>query len=178
MELEHVVWDRILHLELLRSGKDIVVDKTPGNVFVWERLKYVWPDARFIFLVRHPRGVVSSLENRKDNTATRESLEATALKYFAPLEKARRALDGLTVRYEQLTARPEHVTREVCTYLGVEWEQGMLEYGRHHQGQFTPNLGDRSDNIKSGQIQAARVFDDADDLPPKLAKYATAWGYA
>ncbi|MEU6713637.1 sulfotransferase [Nonomuraea sp. NPDC046802] len=178
VELEHVVWDRILHLELLRSDKEILVDKTPGNVFIWKRLKYVWPEARFIFMLRHPEGVISSLENRKDNTTTRESLEATALKYFKPLEEARRALDGLSVRYEQLTAEPEQVTREVCAYLDVKWEPEMLQYGKHYQGQFVPNLGDRSDNIKSGRIQAARVFDDTGGLPPKLAKYATAWGYA
>ncbi|MFG1694339.1 sulfotransferase family protein [Nonomuraea sp. NPDC049309] len=176
VELEHVLWDRILHLELLRSGKDIIVDKTPGNVFIWERLRYVWPEAKFLFMLRHPEGVVSSLQKRKNNTATRESLEATALKYFKPLEQARTAIGGLSVRYEELTAKPEAVTREICAYLGVEWEPGMLEYGRHDQGRFAPNLGDRSDTIKSGRIQAARTFDDV-TLPPKLAKYAAAWGY-
>ncbi|MEU6722790.1 sulfotransferase [Nonomuraea wenchangensis] len=178
VELEHVMWDRILHLELLRSGKDVVVDKTPGNVFVWERLKYAWPHARFLFLVRHPMGVVSSLENRKENTASREALEATACKYFKPLEQARRTLGGLTVRYEDLTAEPERVTREVCAYLGVEWEPAMLAYGEHNQEQFVPNLGDRSDNIKSGRVQAARTFTGADGLSPRLAEYAAAWGYS
>ncbi|MDA0633641.1 sulfotransferase [Nonomuraea sp. MCN248] len=176
VELEHVLWDRILHLELRRSGKDVIVDKTPGNVFIWERLKYAWPDARFLFLLRHPEGVVSSLENRKGNTATREALEANALKYFKPLEKARRTLDGLTLRYEELTTEPERVTREVCDYLGVAWEPGMLDYGSHDHGRFLPNLGDRSDNIKSGKIQPARTFADV-KLSPQLAKYAGAWGY-
>ncbi|HEX4812226.1 MAG TPA: sulfotransferase [Nonomuraea sp.] len=177
VELEHVLWDRVLHLELRRSGKDIVVDKTPGNVFIWERLRYAWPKAKFVFLVRHPEGVVSSLENRKDNTATRAALESTALKYFKPMEQARRTLPGLTLRYEELTAEPERVTREVCAYLGVEWEPEMLAYGDHDQGRFVPNLGDRSDTIKSGRIQAARTFDGAAALSPELAEYATAWGY-
>jgi len=178
VELEHVLWDRVLHLELQQSGKDIIVDKTPGNVFVWERLKYAWPNARFLFLLRHPEGVVSSLQNRKSNTATRQELEANALKYFKPLEKARRTLDGLTVRYEELTAEPERVTREICAYLGVDWEPAMLEYGEHDHGRFLPNLGDRSDKIKSGRIQAARTFEGADTLSPELAEFAAAWGYA
>ncbi|WP_218136138.1 sulfotransferase family protein [Nonomuraea jiangxiensis] len=177
VELEHVLWDRILHLELLRSGKEIVVDKTPGNVFVWERLHYAWPKAKFLFLLRHPEGVVSSLENRETNTATRSALEANALKYFKPLEAARRALDGLTLRYEELTAEPERVTQEICAYLGVEWEPGMIEYGEHDHGRFVPNLGDRSDTIKSGRIQAARASRNTGTLSPELAGYATAWGY-
>lgn len=175
VELEHVLWDRVLKLELLRSGKQIIVDKTPGNVFTWERLKYAWPNAKYLILLRHPEGVVSSLANRKNNAATRETLEANALKYFKPLDKARRTLDGLTLRYEELTAEPERVTREICAYLGVDWEPGMLEYGEHDHGEFLPNLGDRSDNIKSGRIQAARTFDETS---PTLAKYAKAWGYA
>lgn len=177
VELEHVLWDRILHLELQRSGKDVIVDKTPGNVFTWERLKYAWPKAKFLFLLRHPEGVVSSLENRKGNTSSREALEANALKYFKPLEKARTTLDGLTLRYEELTAEPERVTREVCDYLGVPWEPEMLDYGKHDHGRYLPNLGDRSDNIKSGRIQPARTFGTA-TLSPRLAKYAGAWGYA
>lgn len=178
VELEHVLWDRILGLELQRSGKEIIVDKTPGNVFTWERLKYAWPKAKFLILLRHPEGVVSSLENRKSNTASRETLEANAVKYFEPLEKARKTLGGLTLRYEELTAEPERVTREVCDYLGVPWEREMLDYGKHDHGRFLPNLGDRSDNIKSGRIQPARTFDGIDSLSPRLAEYAKAWGYA
>lgn len=34
-ELEHALWDRLLHLELTRSGKRIIVDKTPPNTLVW-----------------------------------------------------------------------------------------------------------------------------------------------
>lgn len=176
VELEHVLWDRILHLELERSGKDVIVDKTPGNVWVWERLQRTWPEAKFLFLLRHPEGVVSSLAGRKDNTATRAQLEANALKYFKPLQKAREALDGHTLRYEDLTADPERVMRGVCDYLEVEFEPTMLQYGEHDHGSLVPNLGDRSTNIRSGEIQAAKTYEDA-DLSPHLKKYATAWGY-
>ncbi|MBM0274501.1 sulfotransferase [Micromonospora tarensis] len=34
-ELEHLLWDRVLHRELLRSGKPIVIDKTPTNLLRW-----------------------------------------------------------------------------------------------------------------------------------------------
>ena len=33
-ELEHVLWDRILHHELTRSGKRVIVDKTPPNTLI------------------------------------------------------------------------------------------------------------------------------------------------
>ncbi|MEU9540350.1 sulfotransferase [Streptomyces mirabilis] len=46
-ELEHALWDRPLHLELTRSGKRIIVDKTPPNTLVWPRLHRCWPSARY-----------------------------------------------------------------------------------------------------------------------------------
>ncbi|GAA4935080.1 sulfotransferase [Streptomonospora halophila] len=177
-ELEHVLWDRILHLELERSGKDVIVDKTPGNVWAWERLSYAWPHAKFIFLMRHPEGIVGSLARRKNNTATRDKLEANVLKYLEPLEKARTTLDGHAIRYEDLTSEPEETLRKLCAYLDVEWEPDMLDYGEHDHGNLGANLGDRSANIRSGRIQAAREEETSDELSPELAKYAATWGYA
>ncbi|GAB3464542.1 sulfotransferase [Streptomonospora sediminis] len=178
LEIEHVLWDRLLHMELEHSGKDVIVDKTPGNVWVWERLHHAWPKAKFIFLLRHPEGIVSSLANRKHNTGTREQLEANVLKYVKPLEKARNTLDGHFLRYEDLTADPETATRDLCSYLEVEWEPEMLDYGEQEHGRFAPNLGDRSANIKSGRIQAARELETTDQLSPELTRFASLWGYS
>src|SRR5689334_17827834 len=36
--LEHLLWDRLLHRCLSTSGKDHIVDKTPGNALRWERI--------------------------------------------------------------------------------------------------------------------------------------------
>ncbi|MEO3749305.1 sulfotransferase [Streptomyces sp. B6B3] len=177
VELEHVLWDRVLSLELERSGKDVIVDKTPGNVWTWERLQYAWPKARFLVLLRHPAGIVSSLVNRQTNTSTWEQLEANVLKYLLPLEQARQTLDCHTVRYEDLTSDPEQVTREICGYLGQEWEPAMLDYGEHDHGPFVPNLGDRSAKIRSGKIQPAGRPEGADRLSPRLREIASAWDY-
>jgi hypothetical protein len=176
-ELEHVLWDRVLSLELERSGKEVIVDKTPGNVWTWERLHYAWPKARFLVLLRHPAGIVNSLASRQANTAGWEQLEGNVLKYLRPLEEARQTLDCLTVRYEELTAGPEQVTREICDYLGQDWEPAMLEYGEHDHGPFLPNLGDRSSKIRSGRIQPAGPPEGADRLSPPLRRFASAWNY-
>lgn len=37
-ELEHLFWDRVLHRVLQRSGKDLIVDRSPFNVQIWQRL--------------------------------------------------------------------------------------------------------------------------------------------
>ena len=57
---DYLLWDRILHRELSASRKSIIADKTPNNVFIVDRLREAWPDARFIFLLRHPGAIARS----------------------------------------------------------------------------------------------------------------------
>ncbi|MFJ4617666.1 sulfotransferase family protein [Streptomyces sp. NPDC088812] len=176
-ELEHVLWDRVLHLELTRSGKDVIVDKTPPNSLIWPRLHRCWPDARFVLLLRHPGAIVASLTSRRTDP-DREAILAEVLGYCEKLEEARQRLDGAhVITYEELTAEPERVTRGLCAFLGVPWESGMLDYGRNDHGTFRPQLGDWSSTIRSGRIQPARTADPGADLPPRLAAFARAWGY-
>lgn len=175
-ELEHVLWDRVLHLELVRSGKDVIVDKTPANTLIWPRLHRCWPQARYIVLLRHPGAVIASLTDRRTDP-DHEAIRAEVLGYAERLEEARRSLDAHVVRYEDLTADPEDATRALCGYLELPWESAMLDYGSKDHGTFRPQLGDWSSIIRSGRVQPARPADPAARLPPRLAELAQAWGY-
>ncbi|NNN29535.1 sulfotransferase [Streptomyces sp. S3(2020)] len=175
-ELEHVLWDRVLHLELARSGKEVIVDKTPANTLIWPRLHRCWPNARYVVLLRHPGAVITSLTNRRTDP-DHEAIRAEVLDYAERLEEARQALDAHVVTYEELTAEPERATRALCDHLGLPWESGMLDYGDQDHGAFRPQLGDWSSTIRSGRVQPAREADSAVELPPHLAELAQAWGY-
>lgn len=175
-ELEHVLWDRVLHLELVRSGKDLIVDKTPANVHVLPRLHRCWPKARRIVLLRHPGAVVASLTARRSDP-DHDAIRAEVLGYAEKLEEARHDSTAHVITYEELTAEPERVTRGICEYLGVQWESGMLDYGSKDHGDFRPQLGDWSEKLKSGRISAARSATPDIDLPPRLRELARAWGY-
>ena len=91
--LEHLLWDRILNRELLRSGKPIVVDKTPQNSFVWQRLNKAWPDARYIFLLRNPASVVASQARARPEKPLEDHIRNTE-KYVRAIESARAELSG------------------------------------------------------------------------------------
>lgn len=175
-ELEHMLWDRVMDLELARSGKDVIVDKTPANTLIWPRLHRCWPNAKYIVLLRHPGAVITSLTNRRAQP-DHEAIRAEVLQYSEKLEEARHSLDAHVITYEELTAAPEKTTRGLCDYLGVPWESAMLDYGSKDHGKFRPKLGDWSSTIKSGRIQPARTADPTAELPPRLAELAKAWGY-
>jgi hypothetical protein len=181
-DVEHMLWDRVLAEALRRSGKPSIVVKTPANVLSWKRIAACWPDARFIFLLRHPAAAVASLQSSFDPawhpTTEAGSLEesvAKGVRYMTALEQAREALPGFTVRYEDLTAEPERVVRELCEFLGVPFEPKMLDYGDFDHAGFTPGLGDSSLNIRSGRIQPPAPLPG--EIPAELAGICAVWGY-
>lgn len=175
-ELEYLLWDRVLHVELRRSKKNYIVNKTPGNAFMWKRIAECWPEARFIFLLRHP-GATAISWNQIRSSWTLEEAASDVARYMKAVEAARQALPGMTIRYEDLTADPETVTKQICKFLGLGWEPGMLDYGKHDHGAYVAGLGDWGQRIKSGQIQPARPLPQPEEVPEMLRDLCVAWGY-
>jgi hypothetical protein len=173
--LEYLLWDRLLDRTLARSGKPTVVEKTPNNVFIADRLRECWPDARFVFLLRHPAAIARSRLSVLGEPADPEANLDLIRRYCEALEAARRAHTGHTVRYEELTAEPERVLRGVCSYLGVRFERGMVEYGRFRHGPYRAGLGDWKEKIRTGTVQPAEPPPDVVREP--LVAITQAWGY-
>ncbi|WP_328836617.1 sulfotransferase [Streptomyces europaeiscabiei] len=176
-DLEHLLWDRVMHRELVRSGKDFVVEKTPSNAFVYERIRDCWPDARFVFLLRHPVSIAQSWHEGDPDKRTYDEAAADALRYMKAVDKARKALTGHTVRYEDITAEPEKEMRRLCDFLGIAFEPAMLDYGRKDDAQVVKGLGDWRDKIRTGQVQSGRALPAEDDIPEILRPMCRAWGY-
>jgi hypothetical protein len=174
-ELQHVLWDWYLNRELAATGKRLLVNKTPSDVFITEQIKACWPDARFIFLLRHPVAVAKSRHNLRPQDSVERNHEMV-LRYANALEQARETYDGHTVRYEDLAADPEGETRRLCAFLDVPWEPTMLDYGQTER-RFKAGLGDWNDKIKSGKIQPPEPLPAAEDVPEALRPIAEKWGY-
>jgi hypothetical protein len=175
---EYLLWDRILHRELTASGKAIIADKTPNNVFIVDRLREAWPDARFIYLLRHPGAIARSRQAYKGEQADEDDKNADLIrKYVEALEAARQTYPGHTVRYEDLTADPERELRGICSFLGIPFEDGMLEYGQFDHGRYKSGLGDWNEKIKSGSIQQPEPPPPLEEIPPALREMCVKWGY-
>ncbi|WP_367045675.1 sulfotransferase [Streptomyces sp. Je 1-332] len=177
-DLEHLLWDRVLHRELVRSGKDFMVEKTPSNAFAYRRIKDCWPDARFVFLLRHPVSIARSWHEADPEKRTFEEAAADALRYMKAVDNARKGLTGgHTLRYEELTEAPEERLRALCTFLGVRFEPSMLEYGKRDETQVHKGLGDWREKIRTGTVQAGRPLPSGDEIPAVLRPMCEAWGY-
>ena len=174
--LEYLLWDRVLHRELSTSGKPFIVDKTPNNVFIVDRLKECWPDARFIFLLRHPASIARSRKEMNPNVEDDKNVDLIR-RYCESLENARQTYDGVTVRYEDLTTNPEAEMRRVCEFLDVTFEPSMLEYGKFDHGRLKAGLGDFKEKIRSGEVQPPAPLPAPEEVPVALRDAAVAWGY-
>jgi LPS sulfotransferase NodH len=175
-QLRFLLWDRLLQRELAAAGKQILVNKTPNDVFIADLIARCWPDARFIYLLRHPGAIARSRQETRPQDAPERNVRMV-LRYGNAIEQARAAHPGLTVRYEELTADPRAVTRRLCAFLGVQWEPAMLDYGRFDHGRLKPGLGDWKAKIKSGEVQQADPPPPLDQMHPALHELCVAWGY-
>jgi hypothetical protein len=176
-DLEHLLWDRLLHRELVRSDKELLVEKTPSNVFVVDRLKTAWPEARFLYLIRHPFSVARSWHEGKPETRPMAYAVPYTRNFMEHVERARQKHPGMTVRYEDLTSEPELQTQRICEYLGVPWEADMLDYGRHDHGEFVAGIGDWREKIHTGSVQPGRPLPEPGEVPAELHEMCRVWGY-
>ncbi|WP_316524092.1 sulfotransferase family protein [Kitasatospora brasiliensis] len=177
-DLEHLLWDRLMHRQLTEARKSVLVEKSPGNVFIWQRLAACWPQARYIVLRRHPVAIADSIRRAGDANDLAEAA-VTVDKFATALDEAAANLPGtIHVTYEQLTANPEATCKALCEHIGISWDPSMLDYGRHDHGPFVYGIGDWSPQIASGQVQAATPPPAVADIPPLLNSWCQKWGYA
>lgn len=174
--LEYLLWDRMLHRELTEAGKSVLVNKTPSDALIADRILECWPDARFIFLLRNPAAIVRSRQAARPQDSPERNVQMV-LRYAQAAEEARRAHPGLTVRYEDLAADPRAETKRLCEFLGVDWEPAMLDYGSFDHGPFRSGLGDWGEKIRSGRVQPPSEPPPSEETPPELRELAQAWGY-
>ena len=174
-ELEHMVWDRVLHHELARTGKRVLLDGSTENAALYERLLDCWPNARFIFLLRHPASIVASVLDSGRESELKRAVDLT-LEEVEAVEAARSALPGLVVRYEELSDDPVRVARQVCGYVGVRWDPRMAERGRSEGGD---RRGAREWRIKvhAGPKPPRDPRPATAEVPVELEPVARAWGY-
>lgn len=113
------------------SDKDHVLALNVHRNF--HRIPAIFPDAKYIHLLRDPRDVArSSIEMgwRGNVYYGVEHWIATELSWSA-LEKKIRPEQFTTLYYEQLIENPETVLNDLCRFLDIPYHPGMLDYPLH-----------------------------------------------
>lgn len=153
------------------EGKSIWGSKTPTFFRKVDIFFTLFPDAKFIHIIRDGRDVFDSLRkmNPLHNNVT---LAALNWKYkLFRIEKSFKKIpvnNKITIRYEDLLIKTEETIKSICTVLGIEYEASMLDFHissykntslRHSKLIFKPIKKDNKEKWKNNLTsQEIRVF--------------------
>jgi hypothetical protein len=110
------------------------VDHTPSNFRWLSSLRTVFPEAKYIHLIRDPRGVASSVIPLDWGPNTAISAARWWLSELAYGQMAESSLPDeviIRIRYEDLLAQPEQTLRRLTTFLGLEYFPTMQDTSRY-----------------------------------------------
>lgn len=117
-----------------QAGKTHFLDKTPRYYQIIPELAEIFPQARFIFLVRNPLSVLHSILNLwvKEHWVLLGRYKHDLLTAPAKIVEGSELLKdrALTVHYEELVQDAEGVMRLVCRHLDLAYDPEMIVYGR------------------------------------------------
>ena len=96
----------------------------------FDRLRFLWPDARYIHLVRDPRDVARSVVQKgwAGNVYQGSEFWLDAERCWDALVRHLGDGQAIEVRYEELVTQTEQVLSAVCGFIGVDYSPEMLEY--------------------------------------------------
>jgi hypothetical protein len=112
------------------------LEKTPPHALIVDKLARIYPDARFISIIRNAEAVVASTIARSKFSGVNIFLRqyiiiSTILSwtlYNKVLESFEKQSDRIiSIRYEELKSDLPTTLQTVCAFLGLHFETGMCE---------------------------------------------------
>ena len=112
---------RLVHdwmINLPQPLKHVIVEKTPANASRALWLQEVFPDSRFIGLVRNGYAVTEGIHRKAGQPFARGARHWNAVNKLL-LETSPHLENYLEVRYDRLTDRPARTMLEICRFIGL-----------------------------------------------------------
>jgi hypothetical protein len=127
----------VFELFAQREGKTLYGDKTPGYVNHLDLLAGLFPEAKFVHIIRDGRDVALAYVERPEWGP--RTIPEAAMYWSSRVERGRDSGRRLgpdryqEVRYESLIADAEGTVKDLCRFLGLEFHPAMLDY--HQRGE-------------------------------------------
>lgn len=143
---KHEVFALFAQYEADLNSKARWCEQTPRNVYYIDTINSLFPQARFVHIIRDPRDVLLSQKKRwkrrKFNTKVKLPFHITIRQWlnYHPITimklwvSANRKISSYSgkpffysVKYEDLLSQPEETLRGMCDFLNISFEPQMLE---------------------------------------------------
>ena len=168
----------------------LLVDKMPLNIVHVPLLARIFPDAHYIFALRHPLDVVLSnfmqLFQLNPAMANFLDLETAANTYENVMGLWLKSCEVLplrvhTVRYENLVEDIEGEIRPLLEFLGLEWQSGLADpaaHARKRQAINTPSYEQVAQPLYlKSKYRWRRYQDQLQPVVEQLTPWAKKYGY-
>ena len=111
------------------SGSKIWGDKTPMNTMYLDWIGSVFPESKFIHIVRDGRDVASSyLKMERYETILEAANRWTNSIDLAQAFGSKIKENYMEIRYENMVTNPEESIKKVCDFIGINYNSDMLDH--------------------------------------------------
>jgi hypothetical protein len=155
----------------------------------FSRLRYLWPRAQYIYLLRDGRDVAASVVEMgwAGNVFAGAKWWLDAEREWTELQRSLPRERWIEVRYEDLIAKSEAQLRRVCEFIGVSFSERMFDYVE--SSSYTlPDASQSSKwrrKIRPSELEllearigpqlAARGYELGCEAPPELTRTRVRW---
>jgi hypothetical protein len=110
-------------------------DKAPFYSLYCKKLLNVFPDAKFIHIVRDPRDNALSMKNTKFEAHIISSLVYRWKYYNRKVYDLQKKFPKsfYILKYEDFVSDPNYYAKDICSFLNIPFEQAMLEFSDHKE---------------------------------------------
>lgn len=150
------------------NGKPLWGDKTPRYVEHLDFLAKLLPEARFIHLIRDGRNVALSYANVPFGPKTVGKAAALWAKRVMAGREAGPPLGTqryLEIRYEDLVEDAAGETRDICEFLELDFDPGMMDYTERARGSVLPRASMYNPHVTEPPQMNVRSWNDS--MPPE-----------
>ena len=149
------------------NGKSRWGDKTPRYVEELDLIADLFPDARFIHLVRDGRNVALSYANVPFGPKTVGRAAALWRRRVIAGREKGSALGGrryLEIYYEDVVEDAPGATKDICEFLDLEFDPGVLDYTERARGSVLPRASMYNPHVTEPPRANVRSWQDS--MPP------------
>ncbi|MTI48984.1 MAG: sulfotransferase [Firmicutes bacterium] len=181
------------HIEESKAKR--LVEKTPHNVLIMKELCEIFPDAKFIHVIRDGRDVASSLlkmnwvDFNGNKVPYTQNIKKAAAYWNQIVAKAISDSNTsylnnkvYTVKYEDLILNTEQTLKDILSFLNEPWNEKILDYHKIERG-YEPKESSTdqvSKNLYSKSIKRwEKEFSESDkkDFKEEAGKLLIELGY-
>ena len=188
-ELRNVYFEkRKIYLENNINSK-IIIDKLPLNIIYVPEILRVFPNAKFIFSLRHPYDCVLScyFQNFKLNSSMSNflKLEDSANFYDTVMELWKKynkifSINVCELKYEDLIFSFENSVKKVLNFLEIEWKDDLYNFNEIAKKRriTTPSYFQVTEPLNSKAIARWKNYNNQlNEIKPIIKKWVNLYNY-